>query len=87
MASALLLIEPCCFPSLHIGPRLVGREELATLELTKSPLDFSGYLVLLLMEPFIFAAQHFERPPDDLIRIPIGAGLNRLRDRFLVFGA
>src|ERR1019366_2809861 len=80
-------LEPCRFPSLHIGLRLVGREELATLELTKSPLDFFGDLVLSLMEPIIFAAQHFQRSPDDLIWIPIGTGLNRLRDRFLVFGA
>jgi hypothetical protein len=87
MASALLFIEPCRFPSLHVGLRLVGREELAIFELTKSPLDLFGYLVLSLMEPFIFAAQHFQRSPDDLVWILIGAGLNRLRDRFFVFGA
>src|ERR1039457_3228998 len=87
MASALLLIEPCRFAFLHVGLRLFRREELATLELTKSPLDLFGYLVPPLMEPLIFAAQHFQRSPDDLIRIPIGAGLNRLRDRFFVFGA
>jgi len=69
----------------HVSLRLVGREELATFELTKSPLDLLGDFVLPLMEPFIFAAQHFERSPDDFIRILIGAGLNRLRDRLFVF--
>ena len=83
----MLLIEPCRFAPLHVGLRLVCGKELATLELTKSPLDLLGYLVLSLMEPFIFAAQYFERSPNDLIRILIGAGLNRSRDRFFVFGA
>src|SRR5579863_6822838 len=77
-----LLSQPRGLSLLHLGPRLLRRQEITTLELAESSIQFFGELSLVLNQPRVFSAQHFQRPFDDFVRTLVAPGLNRLGDYF-----
>src|ERR1035438_9392731 len=83
-ASSVPLTKPCRLASLHVGLRFLGREEFTAVKLPERPLDFCGYLGLVVQEPLLFGMQPSQSQPDDFIRALVSARLHRLGDQFFM---
>jgi hypothetical protein len=79
------LTKPCRFAFFHVGLRFLGREEFTALKLPEGPLDFFGYLGLVVTEPLLFEVQYSQSPLDDFIRVLVGTRLDSLGDQFFMF--
>jgi hypothetical protein len=78
------LTKPCRLSLFHVGLRFLGREKFAAVKLPESPLDFFGYLSLVVKEPFLVGVQRSQGALDDFVRVLVGARLHRLGDQFFL---
>jgi len=78
------LAEPRRLAFFHVGLRFRSREEFAAVKLPECPLDFFGYLSLVVKQPLLFGAQHAQSPLDDLICVLVGTRLHRLGDQLFI---
>src|SRR5579884_3915202 len=77
--------KPASLPRLHIEPRFIGREELATLKLCERAFDLRFKRLPLILQTLIFGMQHFERASDNLLRVLVRSGPQGFSNELLVF--
>jgi len=72
---------------LHIGPRFLGREELASFKLFEGPLDLFVNQLLRILQPLSLEMEHFQCPRYDLIGVLVRARAQSLGDQQLMLWA